>query len=509
MENPPPFSSSSTRIPPSGPFLSILGEAGAAVPNVAALRLLDASKFANGTTMNVGVINDSYRLIRGASAALLAQASATSVDVVAALNVVGAVWVRLFERNVPAQYETEWFIHAGGDDAANGNTLGTALRTVGELCNRLRGARIGQNVNVLLGSGSFPGELLLDDLEVAAGFVLTIRGNVTSVDDVLAAAVGTTAGAAATNAGAVRGLLTATAASFTAKQRLRCTEAGAKFGALTWVNRVTVAGVGGQANVGRWAVMDPGVDAIVTVVVPVATDTFALDTLDTTIGAPKIKLRGSGKVVLRDLNIEPAALDGIECSGVVAFGVVMYGCSIAGASGVSVEGGGWSAVCCGFTALATTWTNVSLATQACSWLGSVLAISANAQVSVVAGGMVLAGTRIATGIDAAFQMGTSTPNDLQVVDLTDDYAIQIDNGSTFVARDAAQNLVWGLNNTLAVAAIFVRGLFRYAAKPSIPGGLVDTDVGGHTDTYANLPRIVTTTPATTAADPGAGATMAP
>ncbi len=481
-------------IGPQGPQ----GPQGAAlivVNSAAALAAYNATSLPDFSIASAGEITDSYRLLRSPAPAVLA--AADGANVIVATAPAGAVWTRLGDRNIPAEYEAQWYVDvAAGNDGNSGTAIGAPLKTLTEMGRRV--CEIHQDVTVTVAAGdlsAYPFEL---DIETN-GFSIAIVGAVTSTaDDALAGVLATTAGTAGTNAGAQRGTVTATAAAFTDKQRLRLTS-GAQSGATAHVTRVTTPGVGGVANVERWGqLVTPRTTSTVASVEPAVGNTFVADTLGTTIGRFDARARGHGRILFQDLNVSPPSV-----GDVIRFG------------GDNSVGGGVMLYRCRFPA--ATVIIPSFGTIACSQFLSNLAVISGSLVmrkNVYCGPVEVRGTGayLISNNAACFDggnllldgggiwdQGTGSQNDHQWVDGTTSFAVEVDAASAYLNHGSGVQC-WGLDNAYSSATILVQGNARwtYSSKPSIPGSGTagrDATVGGTAKLYAALPYQETTTTA--------------
>jgi hypothetical protein len=314
--------------------------------NPAALAAFDASQIPDRDLAPVAVVNDTYRLFVIPSATLLA--AVDGLNVIAAALPAGAVWVRQYIRNVPAQYEPAWFIDpVAGNDANAGNTIGSPLRTITEWCNRMQGATVTQDVTVTLAAGTVVGDLNLT-LNIVSPAIVSVVGNLT--DDAGHTVTGVTASAPATQ---VRGFLTS-ADNFTDLQRLRFTS-GAMNNAICYVT-----GINGPAT--SAFISTPGVIAdqhppnseTPVTGFPAITDTYVVETLNTTLSPPNLNLNveGSGRFIFQNLNFAFLFNGGtqvafMQCTGqqpgLTTASVVFYGCALPSASEFFVLSGGATA----------------------------------------------------------------------------------------------------------------------------------------------------------------------
>lgn len=496
---------------------------GLAFGTPALLAAFDATSVSGFVKVGCGVVNDEYQLILAPSAALLA--AADGVNVIAATAPANAVWCRLFVRNLPAQYQTAWFLDPAGSDQNDGLTALTPLRTMRELSNRLRGARLAANVVVTLAAGDYSADPVQFDLEIATGFTLSMVGAVSSTTDTVAAILPTVSGTAATNAGAQRGTLTATAFDFQAandRQRLRITAGtAANIGGIAYVTRVVTPGVGGVVNTTRWGrLTNPLTSTVVTNLTIVVGDTYAVDTLDSQIGVLDVRVRGNGKFVIRDCFIRPASASTIAhravCDNGSLNGVQLYGCIFRSASATLFYEGQWTATLCSFASDVGSLAFLSMAQlmlRMCVFTGTAAVPVFTVQVASGSTmqsneGCCFDGGQLLVSTGAMFDQIGQTNNDVQFVDGAGTHAVNLGGLGTYWAHSGT-NLVWGLDNSYTSSAILVEqgGIFEYNLRPSVPGGTVDYNVGGVTGAWATLPIIVTTAAAGTAASSGAGCRM--
>jgi hypothetical protein len=472
----------------------------------ALLAAFDATSVSGFVKIGCGVINDEYQLILAPSAALLA--AADGVNVIAAAAPAGAVWARSFVRNLPAQYETTWFLDAvTGSDANAGTTIGSPLKTMKELSARLRGATISADVTITLAAGNYGADPVEFDLTIGQGVSVLMVGHVATTSDVFAAVTNTTPGAAATNAGAVRGLVQATAATFADRQRLTVTD-GAAAGCMAWVTKVTIAGAGGSANVSRFGKLNNvRTSTLVTLANPSAGDHYTLDTLDSQVGYINVRVRGPGRFVIQSCLVRSAATSTVAHRGVCdngnGNGVQPYGCQIQGAASTIFHDGEWTVSVCQISADNgnIVYNNNVMGHRLCVWTGT--AGTPNFQVFIQGGATlqvnesgVCDGGNFLVQTGAYFDQPGETNNDMQFVDGTSAHAIEVAPGASWWSH-SANDLVWGLDNAYSSVTLLVDaggGLF-YSAKPSIPGGTGnDFNVGGTLGNWAALPVVKTATP---------------
>lgn len=453
----------------------------------------DATDTPDFMLASVGVVVDSYRYLQGPSMALLA--AADGINVIAPAAPANTVFMRLYVRNLQAQYQSTWYVDpVSGSDASGGDQVMTPLKTLAELSNRLRGATINQDVTVNLAAGTLD-DLTLD-VTLASGVSILILGNVTSsASDLLAASLGTVPGAAGTNSGAQRATVTATALAFTDQQRLRMVD-GAAQGAFAWVTKVTTPGAGGVANVSRWGKLATvRTSTSVTLTEPLAADSYVQDTLNTVIGRVDLRARGSGRIILQDCDINTAATVAHRgvCDNSTTNGVQLYGCRIRSGGSVLFEDGEFTLTNCQIGQGSTViFSKGFFIPRTCVFTGGV---------QVWGGGVVnqndgacFDGTNLIV-YQGLYDVGTgTTANDAQWVDGTTNNAIELDPAG-MINNHGSNNQMWGLDNGYAGVAIrvFAGAHYAYASKPSIPGGTGnDFNIGGTTGLYAALPVFRTT-----------------
>lgn len=513
----------SVRTSPSGPLTSVGGSGSPAFSSPTTLAAFDATDVEDFATAWCGAVNDAYQLAKTPSPALFA--AADGVNVVAASSPAGAVWVRKFTQNLPAQYETAWHLDAvNGSDANSGTTALEPLRTMRELSARLRGAKIAQNVTVTLAAGDYSADQVTFDLDIAQGFSVLMTGAVTSTTDVIASILATTPGASSTNAGAVRGTLTATALDVAAsddRRRLRLTD-GASAGAMAFITRVVTPGVGGIVNTTRWGrLTSPLSSTTVTNVTPTPGTGFAIDTLGSQIGALNLRVRGAGRFVITDCLIRPGGTSTVThrclCDNGNSNGVLTYGCIFQSAASSLFQSGNWTQAVCSISSDLgnIVYSGVSFAiARMCVWTG--VAATPNFALNVQnmtafqssEGACIDGGTLVLASGAVWDQIGQSN-NDIQYVDGSGTRACEVAQGGHYRAHSST-NRQWGLDNTFSSSAFIVAGRYDYnsSAVPSVPGGATDVNVGGTTAAYAGLPIIKTTAAAGTVASTGAPASMA-
>ncbi len=201
--------------------------------NIAALQAINATSLPSGTLADTGVVGDLYRLNKSPTAAETAGIDTTNV--VAVTTPAGSVFERTGLVNRSFWFVNAWFIDAaGGNDANDGLSSGSALRTTEELAQRLcpggQQLVVRQNTTVTLAAGTY-GALELNLIApVGASVSFTINGAFTSSAPItLATVVDTVALASAP----VRGRITTASGTFVDKKRIRATS-GPSAGAITF-----------------------------------------------------------------------------------------------------------------------------------------------------------------------------------------------------------------------------------------------------------------------------------
>jgi hypothetical protein len=488
---------------PTGPTGGAL-----AFPNVAALAAFDASSQPDFALASVGVNNDLFQLEKSPSAALLAAADVANA--VAPAGPAGAIFTRQYVRNLAAQYETTWFLDFGaGNDGNDGTTALTPLKTIRELCNRLRGAVIDHAVTVTLGPGDYSGDVFdlqieLRDTGLAApntGTLLVQGAPLTGVADTFAAGLlPTLAGAAATNAGAQRGTVVATGAAAIDRQRLQVTS-GAATGAIAYVTRVVSAGVGGTVNVTRWGfIADPLTTLTVSNLNPAVGDTYEKQTFNSNLGTLNIQITGGGRMVIRDCQVNPydnkVSAHRVQGSSHEAGEMILYACKLVGSGAggdIMFRDGECTTSVCQYE---TTTGQVFIENQKqinrmCVYTtdtgnAGVLLVASHGLIQQLEGSC-WDNVRLSIENGGIYQAPTEANNDMQFVDCTGNNAIGLEGGA-FVRTDSIFNLIWGLNNAFGTSAIAFNkaSAWTLGAKPSIPGGPVDWTGLGVTGLWANV-----------------------
>lgn len=407
--------------------------------------------------------------------------------------------------------QTSWFLDAvTGDDSNDGSTTSTALRTMRELANRISLRRIAVAVTVTLAAGDYSADPVQFDVEIASTGSLLLLGTTTALHTgTLTGFAATVAGAASTNAGAVRGLITS-AGTFAEATRVRVTS-GAALDALAWVTAVPGPG---QANTTRFGkIASPLTGTTVTESNPSIGDTYVVEDLPTILGRLDVRVRGPGRMLVRDATIRVATATQshrANCDNGNANGFQTYGCKLDSAASTSLimQGAGtWTASCCLFTSASNVLvlaTSVFLIARMCCFYAPVLGevrLQSSGQIQISSScQFIRLFVTLQTG--AVFDVISGTTNDVAWFDVPNtSRVVEVAQGGLFWTHGSSARL-WGLGIGTITTTWLVQGGGRmyYAQTPSIPGGTNDVSVGGTTGAYAALPIFKTTAP-------GAGAVM--
>ena len=271
--------------------------------NPQALAAFDATGVQNFTVVEVGVVNDSYRLITAPSAALLA--AADGLNVITPVAPAGVVFERLYVPNQEAWYQTTWTIDpVAGDDRSAGTAL-APLKTLQEWCNRMQNGVVKQDVTVtvLAGTANTKPLHLRIRISYADSAIIRIIGTVTPDGGHTVTAV--TASVPTTSAGTnVRGFITS-ADNFTNKSRLRFTS-GARNGYTCQVTGFNVPST--SAFISTPAILSnlhPPNSITVSSGFPAINDTYVVETLNTDLDTSdmNIEVDGSGRLIFENLNL--------------------------------------------------------------------------------------------------------------------------------------------------------------------------------------------------------------
>lgn len=198
-----------------------------------------------------------------------------------------------------------WYVDSvGGDDANDGLTLGTAIKTLGELTRRWSGRAYDPSVtaiNIYL-YGAFLLDSLVLNATVTVPTTISVYGRTTQVD------VGSvTAYQAWDSANDLRATLTDATQNFTAhvRRRIRLTS-GTGAGAITWIG--SLGGGATVANIGqfRTTTWPTGVKKN-----PAPGDAYVIEMLDTPLLEYRQECEGPVTVDLHDLSFTTTQLFGV------------------------------------------------------------------------------------------------------------------------------------------------------------------------------------------------------
>jgi hypothetical protein len=295
--------------------MAVLANAFHQFESPAKLAAFDASRTPNATFARCSVVNDNYVLQLNASAAEVA--AADSVNIILCAAPANAIWKRLYVQNIAAQFEPAWFIDgAAGNDANDGITSLTPLKTLSELSHRLRGATIFQLTTVHITAGTYSGLNL--DVTVALNKRITLECAITSSAN--HTIISHTVCSPTTNVPAA--FVTADNV-FASKQRLRLVAPAAQAGSMSSVQAPTV-GTSTSPTVAQW--YNPVTDATVE---PTDGNDVVIDTRTVTLNSGEIRNAGAGFVFIQDAILtgnwlsHPSAVStarttifqGCDCSG--------------------------------------------------------------------------------------------------------------------------------------------------------------------------------------------------
>lgn len=439
---------------------------------------LDTDATPDQALVMVKSVEDHFQLDKTPLAATLAAADGITI-VVSGTNP-AHVWIRKMIRSLNWEHQAAWFISPGpGNDENAGDTALVPIQTLAELTRRLNGsggtATINQNTLVTFANGS-PGAINLD-VHIGDTFFFTFQGAISSTAASAIDAV--TATVPSTN---TRGAITDAATVFVDQTRLRLTS-GASTGALAWVTRVIAAG---NANVSRWALVNPQLSTFPTLVEPAAGTTFVVDSLATTINRIDIRVRGNGRMIIRDMNITSQEAHRITQDQTLQAGVYIYGCNVQTADFFGSNGMLMSCQILGLAAQRSALF-VRASVMIGNLVGSVVSVNEGGHIAFSRGCQFnQCGLLCQHGGSVNWTAGVN--GDCGWVDCVNESAISINGGSFADSEDPLIEL-WGADNVITTAAIIIRGTggFSYLTTPHIPGGLVDCQIGGNSVAYAGLP----------------------
>lgn len=453
------------------------------------LAAFDATNTPDFTEASVGTIFDTYRLVKVPTANVTA--AVDSSNVIAASAPAGAVWVRVYDYNIPASYVPAWFIDAAsGNDANPGISALSPLKTLAELGRRLNGTTINQSVTVTLGSGSY-GNLFLDLFipQAGSGRDFVINGNVTE-----AAPIAITANTAQVPSTATRGSISIAAGVFTLYDRL-VLKTGAQIGARAFVTKVT----GTTANVARWMQLPAtATSRDITLVNPANGDTFAQETLNTTISTVNVRVRGGGRVTIKNCKVVANASGTFHQTNNdfsdINSGVFFQLCDFSGLPGF------WGFQTSQFEAAICTYQDSPLFEQCqAEWQGCMIKASpfivGRQSACSMSQGMVWVGNATLTVTQNAllqvFNIGTTT-GDVSFFDSSSGANRIICRNGGYLDINTSNTRLWGV--TTATQSTFLvdnNSWVSYITQPTITGGTNDTRIGGTNKTYATTPYIET------------------
>lgn len=349
----------------------------------------------------------------------------------------------------------------------------------------LRSIFLGQQIRtsriINLPAGNI-GDITLD-LELPTGVTLILQGATTTTEVGTISAVTPTVPATNT-----RGNVTNTGGDpvFVEATRLRLTS-GASVGALAWVTGV----VGGNvARVSRWGRVDPLVSVNPTIVEPAIGDTYAVDTFQTTLSRLDIRVRGPGRLLVRDCIVDSGGAfpaHRLQNDQLSLGGVYMYSCRFAGAAATFYEGQAALVSCqvesiCAFSNMVTLLRN------------SVFRGGTVSLIHGTTGNFGRSNCFDASSLTVQGALAIFTDTDIQFVDQPAGPLVAIDIFPGGTVQADANAVAWGADNGAMASAIRCRSGTSYlyanvAAKPTIPGGLADVNLGGALFAYAAIPAI--------------------
>lgn len=336
--------------------------------------------------------------------------------------------------------------------------------------------RIEQSAVFKLAPGSLP---LVLELDIPAGVTFTVQGATAVTEQGTISAVTPTNPATST-----RGTITNTGGdpAFVDAQRLRLIS-GANTGALAWVTGLVAAN---QARVNRWGSVNPAASTNPAIIEPAIGNAYAVDTLQTTLTNVQLRVRGEGRLLIRDCIIATPGAVRLVNDQVSTGGVYFYACRVAGAFAFFYDGEA-AYVSSQFES------PVSFSNTLATIRNSVF----RSNVDLVVGALTNFARSCCFRSKLTVRQGliqfTGTPGDMQFVDQpAGDFAIDVQMGGGVDADIGA--VAWGADNGAMSAAIHVRSgaSYTYAdatAKPTIPGGVADVNLGGTTFAYAAIPAV--------------------
>lgn len=203
--------------------------------------------------------------------------------------------------------QATWFVNsATGNDANDGETEGTAIKTLNELGRRFYARSLPQSTSIQL-RGTFSTERLVLDCHVLPDCTLTVTGDTPTVNY-----SGTISTYTALVQGVSAGQMTDAGRNFVADAQRRCRiTSGARADVHWWILKDLT---GNTARISQ-----PILSTGTTLAVPVGGDPYNIETLTTTIGGCSIFIRGGGQIFLRDIEWVQATasvLNEAYCEGV-------------------------------------------------------------------------------------------------------------------------------------------------------------------------------------------------
>jgi hypothetical protein len=279
--------------------------------DLASLTAFSTVGLANDAQAVVAIPGDTYELLTAPSAAIIAATDGVSIVQPTSINT--SRWVR---KGLRYSYVSAWFVDASaGNDANDGLTSGTALKTTEELSRRLSpGGQnwvMTQSTSITIAAGSYGSLYLVPAPLNGSAFNLTINGTITSVAATLSSVVATTS--------STQGRITISSGTLTARMRIRSTS-GAAVGAVTY-------GVGALNSTTDTFIKQWVINGNVTPSVVANGTTVALETLQTTIAQLKIVAQrtsaNTGTTTISDL-ILTGNVTCIPSGG--STGMVLQGC---------------------------------------------------------------------------------------------------------------------------------------------------------------------------------------
>lgn len=457
-------------------------------PDVPTIAASDVTAIPDQALATVGVINDSYRLFKAPSSAVVA--AADGVNIIAVTAPVGQhwVWIRLYLENQSAWYVPLWNVSTTGNDGNDG--VINPLKSLQEVSNRLRGAILPQSVTVQLGAGSFGGAFFdvrfVDSLD---GGVFLVLGTLSSTAPI----VGTYTAEVPTTL--TRGTIAA-ADTFVDRTRLRIISGTGTNGFMAFVTRVVSAG---NANVTTWQrISNVPFGTTNDVGNPNNGDTYVVDTLLTTVAGLRMTCKAAmrARVVCQDCVVSIPTVGGVSYGAHImtgpdgpelGLGALVYRCTFddspsAGLTGAFLNSDVFTTCCNHFSQMVVQNSFMSIAGNvyynllspfgpgseiamrtSCCWDGGTISVQNGAYFS------------------------TSAGTSMQFCDGVSPTAISI--AGTFMLPSC---LPWGANVTFTTAFQVTAAqncLYTTAQLPTIPATTNQCLIGGVSKHYTDLPYI--------------------